>query len=940
MYLLEGMHENVGSVTRYRASSVVKPKLFMIKKIIFCTLLVVTVAISAIAQGDGNSVSGTVKDQNGDAINGATVTLKRVTSSAAVTTVTKDDGTFAFSGLPGGAYTLRVSAPGFGSADQTVQVGGSSANNIAVSLGVGESRFTVSAELGQAENIRNVAQPVTVISTESILERATSVLAQVGEEEAGLNVQTTSPTLGAIVVRGLTGKNVVNYVDGVRFTHAGQRGGINTFFNLNDPSFFSTVEVLRGPNGAQYGSDSLGGTVNLISRSPVFGTDKNEFHGEFIPAFTTASKTFGTSGLLSYGTRKFGAYVNFHGRRIGNLRSADGVDTHSSIYRFLGLPSTVLYDVNPETGFQQYGGAFRMNYTPRDDQQLIFFYERGQQDNGKRFDQLVGGDGNLIADLRNLMLDLAYLRYVKQGMGPFDSGSFTVSYNSQREERVNQGGQGNPVGDITHQYERTTTWGGSFFLDKNFGRNHTFLVGGDYYAERINSPAYTLLGATGLVALSRPRVPDEATFKSGGMYVQHQWSAIPDRLRITGALRYGGMKYQTSQADAPVVGGRSLWGNDELSTADFSGRIGAVIRANNNFRFAFNYGRGFRYPSMTDLGTLGLTGDGFEIDHISANRFGALIGNSASAQAVSTGIPITKQESEYSNNFDGSVRFQNKRFDFEVTVFRLDIVNSIVKQAAIFPTNVVGQTFGDQVVTSQTTNGTAFVGASTVPILARVNFSDAKTYGVESEMEARLTNRLLLKANYTHIRAADKATGLPPNIEGGTPPPTGFLSLRHNWSRYWLEGYMNLASPQHRLSTLDLGDRRTGAGRSRAQIQNYFRRGACVRGLTTPGGTGICGSAGGTLKATGETQAQVQNRLLPIGATINGVLIVNDNTVVPLFTHLPGYATVNLRGGITINENAKIFMAFENILDQRYRNPSWGIDGSGRSFTAQLRLRF
>jgi outer membrane receptor protein involved in Fe transport len=109
--------------------------------------------------------------------------------------------------------------------------------------------------------------------------------------------------------------------------------------------------------------------------------------------------------------------------------------------------------------------------------------------------------------------------------------------------------------------------------------------------------------------------------------------------------------------------------------------------------------------------------------------------------------------------------------------------------------------------------------------------------------------------------------------------------------------------------------------------------------LTTPGVTG-CGSAGGILIATGETLAQVQNRLLSIGATVNDVFVANNDTAVPLFTSLPSYAIFNLRGGFNFNEKSQLFVAFENIFDNFYRNPSWGIDGAGRNLTIQYRYKF
>jgi outer membrane receptor protein involved in Fe transport len=855
--------------------------------------------------------------------------LRNIATRSEQTVTTGRDGIFRFDNVRPGDHLLRVLSAGFEVNETNVSVGSSPAN-IDIMLQVGANRVTVTAEVGQAEDKHNVPQAVTVINDDKIAERATSVLAQAGQEEAGLNLQRTSPTLGAIVIRGLTGKNVVNFVDGVRYTNGAQRGGINTFFNLNEPSALQSIEVLRGPNSAQYGSDSLAGTVNLLTKSPRFGSDKMEFHGEVMPGFNTGDQSYGASGLIGFGARKVAGYVNLAARRVGDLRTADGLDSHSAITRFLGLPSTVLYDRNPDTGFQQYSGTVRLNYAPTDDRQLIFFYERSQQDDGKRFDQLLGGDGNLIADLRNLMLDFGYLRYVEQDLGPFDGASFTLSYNSQREERVNQGGQGNPFGDITHQYERTSTFGSSGFLDKKLGRNNNILFGGDYYFEKLNSPAYIHNPVTNAVTLSRPRVPDEAHFASGGVYIQDQWDAIPDRLRITGALRYSGMAYRVRAADSPLVNGQPLWGDDELQTSGFSGRIGAVVRAYEGLRIAFNYGRGFRYPSMTDLGTLGLTGDGFEVDDLTAAPLGGQIGTTAGVDAVTTGQPVVRQSSEYSNNYDLGVRYSRPRFDTEFTIFRLDIVDSITKQALILPQGAVGTNLGGQVITGQTPGGAVFVPAATNPVLVRANFSSANIWGIEYEAEAKLTSDLTFNAKLTYIRAADSETGLPPNIEGGTPPPNAFLSLRYDRSRFWIEAYSTLAAKQDRLSSLDLGDRRTGAARSRAQIENYFRRGACVAGLTS----NTAGTCNGnvstyTLLPTGENITQVLNRVLGPGFPTT-----------PLFTYLPGYVTANLRGGVNFNEKATLYVAFENILDQFYRNPSWGIDGSGRSFSMRFRYRF
>jgi outer membrane receptor protein involved in Fe transport len=144
------------------------------------------------------------------------------------------------------------------------------------------------------------------------------------------------------------------------------------------------------------------------------------------------------------------------------------------------------------------------------------------------------------------------------------------------------------------------------------------------------------------------------------------------------------------------------------------------------------------------------------------------------------------------------------------------------------------------------------------------------------------------------------------------------LAYRPSAHRYWVELYGTIAARQGRLSSLALSDRRIGNPRSRSSIQTFFNNGARTRGIV----------ANGILIPTGETLAQVQNRVL---GTANSA---------PQFTAIPGYGIVGLRAGYSLGERADVFTDFFNIGDKNYRGIGWGIDGPGRGITLRLRYRF
>jgi len=898
----------------------------------------------AVAQDSEGRLSGAVKDPDGAVVSGANVSLLHNNRAVVGSTITDAEGRFTLQNIAPGDYQLNVERSGFVRHRAAVHVTENNAQDLSIVLELTPiaEQVTITAEAGLVSDTRKVDTQVNVINERKIIERAPEVVAQVVDEEPGVNLQRTSPSLSAVFVRGLTGRNVAVYVDGVRYTTSAQRGGVGTFFSLIEPSTLEMVEVLRGPNSSQYGSDVHGGVVNFISHAPRYGGPDDEFHGSASIFYTSPTNGAGGNTLLTYGTRTYGLLLNVNARRISTLRPADGLDYHAAVTRFLGLPSDVFGTRLPDTGFTQYGGLARINVNLDDNTQLLFSYARNQQDNGKRYDQLLGGDGNNIADLRHLMTDTFYTRLFRQQLWIFDNGSFTFSYNSQREERINQGGQGNPFGAITNQRERTNVLGFNFYLDKQIGDRSTLLIGADVYRDKIYAPAFTFDPVSRATTNSRPRIPHGSRYLSYGFFAQNNLTAIPNRLQINGALRYSVASYVSRASNAPLgPTGAPLFPDDSQHFSALSGRIGMVVNVVGGFDIAAKYTRGFRAPNTTDLGIIGLVGTGFEVDSATAAARGGFIGSTSGGDAVSTGIPIKRLEPEYSDSFDLSFRYTSRRFAAELTGFTTKLSEVYFDQALVLPPGSTGTFLGSDQIISQNPAGLVFVAAApTTPVLVRVNFDDARFNGVEFNSRTRFTEQVSGNANFTYIRAYSLLNGLPPNIEGGIPPATGFVSLRYQpRARFYIEGYSTLAARQNRLSSLDLADRRTGAARSRANIQNFFRRGACVRGLTTPGPTG-CGSAGGILIPTGESLAQVQNRLLPLGATVNGVRVVNNDTAVPLFPYLPGYGLVGVRGALKFTEKSELFVDFENILDKSYRGISWGIDGAGRGVTVRYRYSF
>lgn len=122
--------------------------------------------------------------------------------------------------------------------------------------------------------------PITVISREELEMRRPEKLVDLLKNLAGIEIFGEGPFRGLPVIRGLSSNRVLILVDGQRLNNARestQFAGIQP--SLVDLGQVERIEVLRGPASVLYGSDAMGGVINIITRPPPFGPERMRLTG-------------------------------------------------------------------------------------------------------------------------------------------------------------------------------------------------------------------------------------------------------------------------------------------------------------------------------------------------------------------------------------------------------------------------------------------------------------------------------------------------------------------------------------------------------------------------------------------------------------------------------------------------------------------------------------
>jgi hemoglobin/transferrin/lactoferrin receptor protein len=850
------------------------------------------------------AITGLVEDTLGGALANADVqaTCGGVTRHA----LTDATGRFSIAGLPATACVVRASADLFTTVTHDLDLSARRDGFVrfVVELAGVTSEVTVTPARGEQERTFDVPEAIGIVTREEMDSRPVQVLPQALREETGVLVQQTTTAQASVFIRGFSAQRVVYLVDGVRFNTATYRAGATQYLGWVDPATVQRIEVVRGPSSVQYGSDAIGGAVNVLSQRPDVLASGRDASG--VIELTGATADLG-AGASVYGQVRSAGLALRGGvstRAVDDLRTGGGVDSHSALTRYLGVPSSTLYDRLPGTGYRQSGWSAAGTVPFADGSALTGLVLQETQTGVNRYDRILGGDGVFRSEFDPQRLGFGYLRYQRNATRPFAALQGTFSVNQQQDDRLEQL---RPSAAYDTETARTRALGYAAQGTLQPWRGHVVTTGAELFDESVATSRNRW--QVGSASPQRPEIPDGAGYSSAAIFVQDSASLLDGRLGLRAGLRGGWFTY-----DAPAD--LALGVNAErVRTSAVTFNAGVVWSLTEALNLTGSVNRGFRAANAFDLGAIGISGGGFEVAPQEASALGALIGNSDGATAVSTGAPVTQLGPEEMYAFEGGVKLRTRRVAGSLVLFDLKLHDAIARRTAIFPPEIVGATIAGYPVVSRDADGRAYVSVDTRPILTRVNVERARIQGVEGDLQVRLGRTWIGNANVSLANGRDDA-----DVYLRRMPPL-MANVRLKWEPsvhpFWAEAVVTAAATQDRLSPGDLSDARIGGRRRRADIAGFFDGTATDLGLVQAG----------RLVETGETLAQVQARLLG-GA---------DATF--LYTETPGFVVFGLRGGWRFSSRLDTTVILDNLTDRNYRWHGSGTDAPGFSVSAKIRIR-
>lgn len=413
-------------------------------------------------------------------------------------------------------------------------------------------------------------------------------------ELPGVMVQKTANGQGSPYIRGFTGFRTLALIDGVRFNNSIFRDGPNEYWNTIDHLSLSSLELVQGQGSVLYGSDAIGGTLNLITKGSGFETQPE---GQFF---------MGGSTFHRYST----AEQSYVGRLETNLGVGGewGLHVGATLKQFGDVISGG--DEQPYTGYDEWSYDVRLDMKLDECWDFTFVNQLLQQDDAWRTHATQYGRsfaGTSVGDDQRRVFDhdrmLTYARLAGHDLKGFISAAtltFSYQYGEELQDRVRRNGRQELAGfDIG-------TYGIDLQLESDTPLGH-LVYGADYYHDNVDSwrtdyqggvPTRRIQGAVG----------DDSSYDLLGIFLQNE-AKLSERVDLFVGGRYTFAKADVGRYEDPETGGAASY-SDDWSNFVASARLSVDLDTEEHFKLYGGVSQGFRAPNLSDLSRLDIARSG------------------------------------------------------------------------------------------------------------------------------------------------------------------------------------------------------------------------------------------------------------------------------------------------------------------------------------------
>lgn len=303
------------------------------------------------------SINGVVKDAKGHTLPGVNIEVLK-NGKFQHGAITNSKGKYQINDLTKGTYTISFSFIGFSTKEKHVKVKAGEKQILNAVLDeslINLSELVVTGTATATSTLKAPAEIKSISGMTKFANAKTSLGASL-DKLAGVSTIESGPTMGKPVIHGLHGDRISVVSNGTRmdFQQFGADHGPNV-----DPFIAKKVEVVQGAASVQYGSNALGGAVNIISRPVPYAVHKSSsVGGEVMSSFATNNGEYSGGVHLHGASGRLGFTGTFVKRTAGDVHTPE-----AATFKETGNLNAPLYSGKlPHTDFDQLNGSFALGY--------------------------------------------------------------------------------------------------------------------------------------------------------------------------------------------------------------------------------------------------------------------------------------------------------------------------------------------------------------------------------------------------------------------------------------------------------------------------------------------------------------------------------------------------------------------------------------------------